>query len=305
MRTEQEMFDLILQTARADDRIRAVYLNGSRTNPDAPKDLFQDYDIVYVVTETAPFIQDATWIDRFGRRLYWQEPDKMDALLGKDCDFSKCYGWLMQFADGNRLDLHVIPVEAARREILADKLCRILLDKDHLLPAMEPATDRDYWIKPPTEAEFSCTCNEFWWCLNNVGKGLWREELPYVLTALNDWVRPMLLQMITWKAGLSTRFQKSAGKCGKYLSRYLPKETYEAYLATYPRAVVPEIWQAVWVLCDLFEETSRELARAFSFPYHETEAQNARFFLETAQKLPRDAAEILPTPPEDLPPRMK
>lgn len=52
MRSEQEMFDLILNTAREDKRIRAVYMNGSRTNPNAPKDIFQDYDIVYVVRET-------------------------------------------------------------------------------------------------------------------------------------------------------------------------------------------------------------------------------------------------------------
>ena len=58
MRNEQEMYHLILQTAKEDDRIRAVYLNGSRTNNDAPKDLFQDYDVVYVVKDTIPFVED-------------------------------------------------------------------------------------------------------------------------------------------------------------------------------------------------------------------------------------------------------
>ena len=49
MRSEQEMYELIIGTARADERIRAVYLNGSRTDKNAPKDIFQDYDIVYAV----------------------------------------------------------------------------------------------------------------------------------------------------------------------------------------------------------------------------------------------------------------
>ena len=52
MRSEDEMMKLILQVAEDDERVRAVYLNGSRTNPNAPKDCFQDYDVVYVVTET-------------------------------------------------------------------------------------------------------------------------------------------------------------------------------------------------------------------------------------------------------------
>ena len=45
MRSEEEMMHLILQVAKDDERVRAVYLNGSRTNPNAPKDRFQDYDV--------------------------------------------------------------------------------------------------------------------------------------------------------------------------------------------------------------------------------------------------------------------
>lgn len=66
MRAEEEMMNLIIGYAMNDNRIRAVYMNGSRTNPNAPKDLFQDFDIVYVVTETASFIRDESWILHFG-----------------------------------------------------------------------------------------------------------------------------------------------------------------------------------------------------------------------------------------------
>lgn len=58
MRTEQEMYDLILKVAKEDERIRAVYIDGSRTNPNAPRDIFQDYDVGYVVRETESFIKD-------------------------------------------------------------------------------------------------------------------------------------------------------------------------------------------------------------------------------------------------------
>ena len=66
MRGQQEMMGLILNIAKKDDRIRAVYMNGSRTNTNAPKDIFQDFDIVYVVTETASFIKNKMWINQFG-----------------------------------------------------------------------------------------------------------------------------------------------------------------------------------------------------------------------------------------------
>lgn len=66
MRKEKEMFDLIISTAQRDDRIRAVYMNGSRTNKKVKKDLLQDYDIVYVVKQNRPFYEDKYWIDIFG-----------------------------------------------------------------------------------------------------------------------------------------------------------------------------------------------------------------------------------------------
>ena len=50
MRSEQEMYDLILGIAKTDERIRAVYMNGSRANPNVNKDRYQDYDIVSVTT---------------------------------------------------------------------------------------------------------------------------------------------------------------------------------------------------------------------------------------------------------------
>lgn len=66
MRSEEETYGLIMDIAKADERILAVYMNGSRTNPNVPKDLFQDYDIVYVVKETKTFIEDKDWIHKFG-----------------------------------------------------------------------------------------------------------------------------------------------------------------------------------------------------------------------------------------------
>ncbi len=61
MRTENEIYDLILKIAKNDTRIKAVYMNGSRTNEMVPKDILQDYDIVYVVDDTKSFIEDNDW----------------------------------------------------------------------------------------------------------------------------------------------------------------------------------------------------------------------------------------------------
>ena len=124
MRGEAEMYRLLMDAAEADDRILAVYMNGSRTNVNVPADIFQDYDIVYVVRETGSFIEDREWVRRFGNILYMQYPDESPDEPG---DRENIYGWLMQFDDGNRIDLHVETAEHAKEHIHDDVLCKICL----------------------------------------------------------------------------------------------------------------------------------------------------------------------------------
>lgn len=72
MRNETEMMDLILGTAQEDDRIRAVWMNGSRVNPNVKRDIMQDFDVVFAVKEIDSFQEDTDWIDRFGERVIMQ-----------------------------------------------------------------------------------------------------------------------------------------------------------------------------------------------------------------------------------------
>lgn len=91
MRTEEDMMALILDVARKDEQIRAVYMNGSRTNPNVPKDIFQDYDIVYVVTEITSFIQQTGWLDVFGDRIMMQEPANHSCSHGSGLSCKEAY----------------------------------------------------------------------------------------------------------------------------------------------------------------------------------------------------------------------
>ncbi len=289
MRNEQEMFDLIINTAKTDDRIRAVYLGGSRTNPNVKPDMFQDYDVVYIVDETRTFIEDISWIDRFGERLFMQYPDENPDFLHNT---DECYGWLMQFTDGNRLDLHVVTRTCALKDMARDRLCRIMLDKDGTLPKLPEASDESHWVKRPGEKEFLCTCNEFWWCLDNAAKGLWRKEIPYVQEMINVYIRPQLIKLLSWKIGLKTDFTCSTGKSGKDMHRWLSGEEWNQFLNTYADAETEHIWDAVMEMCSLFDRTARETAERFGYPYKITEAENCTGYLKHVRNLPADADKI-------------
>ena len=137
MRSEQEILELIVNTAKNDERIRAVIMNGSRANPNTPRDPFQDFDIVYVVTDIAPFKYNYEWIKRFGELMIMQMPEDMqDPPPSNDGSFV----YLMQFADGNRIDLGIYPLEKLNA-LEKDSLSLLLLDKDGIIEPFAPGYD--------------------------------------------------------------------------------------------------------------------------------------------------------------------
>ncbi len=277
MRTPEEMMELILQVAKEDDRIRAVTLGGSRANPDCPADVYQDFDVAFYVEDVAPFWDNPAWIaEKFGTPSLLQRPESME-LIPPDRDGN--YFYLMIFPDGNRIDLNVTPehYEDDGEPML------LLLDKDGTFPKI--AVAKDHWyVKRPTGKLFADCCNEFHWCLNNVAKGIARDELPYAMEMMNRPVRDMLILMLEWHVGVDWDFQVSPGKCGKYLKKYLPEPMYERLKATYSGAEYGSMWRAAFETLYLFGDAARRVAAALGFPYDEQEEKG----IEEYMKLVKD-----------------
>lgn len=292
MRSEQEMMDLILGVAKRDERIRAVYMNGSRTNSNVPNDIFQDYDIVYVVTETTTFSEDEKWINVFGELLMLQEPDKLDQGLGIDKNFNKSYTYLMLFTDGNRIDLHIETKESMQKGYVSDSLTIPLLDKDNCLPSILPPTDIDYHVKKPTEAHYNSCTNNFWWCLQNVAKGLWRNELPYAKLMYVYTTRESLDEMVSWWIGMHHDFEISTGKLGKYFKNYLPESYWNMYEKTYSNSNIDNMWDSIFFTCELFRILAQDVAKHFNYTYPNEDDKSMTIYLKHVRNLPDDAKQI-------------
>ncbi|GLI04814.1 aminoglycoside 6-adenylyltransferase [Paenibacillus tyrfis] len=286
MRSEQEMMNLILNMARNDERIRAVGMNGSRTNPNAPKDVFQDYDIVYIVHDLPSFIEDKQWIDRFGSRIIMQKPEEMK-LIPPELDGK--FPYLMLFADGNRIDLTLCPFEQKDNWNSDDKLAVVLLDKDDCLPLLPAPTDVDYWVKRPSAKLFADCCNEFWWVSTYVAKGLWRREMLYAQDHLNAAVRPMLIQMLEWQVGIGTDFSVSTGKNGKYLEKHLSRENWHALMSTFPDTTYEGVWRALFAMGELFRRTAQDVANRLNYEYPLEDDQRVTAYLKHVRHLAPDA----------------
>jgi len=282
MRTEQEMLDLIIKIAKEDKCIRAAYMHGSRANPNAETDKYSDYDIVYVVNETDSFIQNQNWVNDFGDVIFVLEGlgNQNKFFMRELNDLSRRCIWSMLFKDGNHIDLMIeIKEEAMKSNFIINKPTRILLDKDNCLPEITLFKDEDNYIKKPHEDEYTACCSGFWWFLNNVAKGIVREQLPYAKAQFNSIYSLTLKRMIEWYIGMQTDFSVSAGIDGKYYKKYLPEDIYDLYTKIYSDSEYENFWNAVFSTCELFNKLASGVGDYFGYIYNKQEEKGMTDYL--------------------------
>jgi aminoglycoside 6-adenylyltransferase len=269
MRKDQEMMKLILGIAQSDERVRAVYLNGSRANPNINRDKYQDYDIVYIVTEINSFIGDKKFPEKFGTPLIIQEPQSPRP--------DTHHTWLMLFQDGVRIDLQIENKD--KNSFGEDTLTITLLDKDNILKEIPSSCDNGYWINNPTEAVYAASCNEFWWCLNNVAKGIKRQQISYTMRMYMETVHLEIETMLDWFIAVQHNFELTTGMWGKHIKSYLPDELYEAYKKTYLSEDEKNSWQAIFTACDLFHLLANDVGKRLNFTYVQSDEDGMRAYL--------------------------
>jgi aminoglycoside 6-adenylyltransferase len=278
MRNQNDIQDKIVNFARTDERIRAVLLNGSRANSNASPDKYQDFDIAFIVKDFASFLLDRNWINALGKPVLQQLPDEME--LGKDANkVNVSFGFLMIFEDYNRVDLTLFPYEKFETDFKTDSLTIVLLDKDHLFENISKSSDKDYYITKPTQQEFSEACNEFWWCITNVAKGLKREEIIYAKDMLENIVRPMFWQVIEWNIGIENNFKVSVGKSGKFAKKFMTKSLYEDILKTYSDSDIKNNWNALETMARIFTEQQKKFAKELNLEMNTEEAKNSAEYI--------------------------
>ena len=231
MRTETEMLDVILKTAKT-LQVKAVAMSGSRSCPKAPKDEFQDYDVVYIVDDFDNLTSDLSWLNQFGKRIIEQEVSLGNRRL-----------YLMLFEDGNRIDLTLCPKEHIQEWVDSETGFIVLVDEKGLFESYSPSPER-YWITPATETDFKNSCNEFWWVSSYVVKGICRYQVIYATDHLYGICQQELLKVLAWQVA-SDRGVVDIGKNYKYLFNYLPAEKEKEFSALLDFSSLHKITQSL------------------------------------------------------------
>ena len=270
MRTDQEMLDLILQIAKK-LQVDAVALSGSRTNPNAPTDEFQDYDVVYVVDNLDNLTGDISWLTQFGERIIEQEVTLGHRRL-----------YLMLFEDGNRIDLTLCPKENINEWVNSEAGFTVLVDDKGLFESYSSSPER-FWIHPASETDFKKACNEFWWVSAYVVKGICRKQLIYATDHLYGICQQELLKILAWKVA-ADKGTIDIGKNYKYLFNYLPSEKEKDFSNLLNFSSLDKIIQSLLATMQIFHQEAQRLAQKMGFEYDREVAEKMIQYAES--KLP-------------------
>ena len=263
------MLNLILQIAKK-IQVDAVALSGSRTDGQAPKDKFQDYDVVYVVEDLDTLTRDLAWLDQFGTRIIEQHN-----ILGN----RRLY--LMLFEDGNRIDLTLCPKVHIKEWVESEADFTVLEDTKGLFVPYSLNPQR-YWESPASEIDFEKACNEFWWVSAYVVKGICRKQVIYATDHLYCICQQELLKILAWQVA-SDRGAVDIGKNFKYLFNYLPIEKEKDFSALLDFSSLDKITQSLLATMEFFHQEAQYLAQKMGFKYEK----------EVAEKMMRYAEENL------------
>ncbi|ORO76016.1 aminoglycoside 6-adenylyltransferase [Streptococcus oralis] len=270
MRTETEMLDVISQTAET-LQVEAVAMSGSRTDTKAPKDEFQDYDVVYIVDDLDNLTSDLSWLDPFGKRIIEQHN-----VLGH----RRLY--LMLFEDGNRIDLTLCPKDHIQEWVDSEAGFTVLEDPEHLFEPYSQNLER-YWTTPASQTDFEKACNEFWWVSAYVVKGICRNQLIYATDHLYGICQQELLKVLSWQVA-SDKGTVDVGKNYKYLFNYLPAEKEKGFSALLDFSSKEKITQSLFATMQLFHQEAQSLAHKMGFDYKKDVAEKMIEYAEERVK---------------------
>ena len=273
-----DRLEYALDIAKADDNIRGVILFGSRANDNFIPDRYSDYDMLFVVAKKDLFCVSVFEDDvKIKYRASDFHPEAFPAETA----------YLMLFDDYSRIDFLYCTAEDVEGVISRHAIgcpVKCLLDKDNNLNKSFEF-DSDYHnVRKMDEKTFIHACEEFFWEIQNVVKGIKRDEISYAMFLRDMALRDMLNMMIDCYIGLKNNYSVTTGVLGRHRRKYLPSELYELYRNTYLSNTAEDVWASLGYMMDLFSVTGTAIADAYGYRYPKADELFMRDYIKCVKE---------------------
>lgn len=247
--------------------IQAVIIVGSRARSAHPADEWSDLDLVVFATDTALYLNDATWLDTFGQvRVASSQP------FGQhDRE------WLALYNDGCKLDAAFLSIDPATTSTLQAMLdafpyptvlqrgVRILIDKTGSDSAVLrlPLSAAPH---VPTQNEFMALINRMWLDAVKAAKFIRRADLWRAKQLCDGDLKQHLLTLLEWQAVVQPE-RRDIWYDGRFLDEWVDSETRQKLAATFAGYARVDLAHALLATLSLFGQLAQELTARIGLIY--------------------------------------
>ncbi len=264
---------------RAD--VHALVLVGSQARRDVPADRWSDLDLVLIVDDPAPYAEDSSWIEEFGRPVLTFLEDTPVGQRERR----------VLYESGEDVDFPLFPVTALelleQSENAAHLLARgyrVLVDRIGLTERLARVATGAEHAPPPTQGAFTQLASDFWYHALWTAKKLRRGEVFTAKGCLDGYLKDRLVTLLEWHAR-AVDPSVDIWHEGRFVERWADPGALAALERAYAYYDVRDVARALWETIDLWQVLEEETAR--------------RLALELALDHPdlrRRVAEVVPDP---------
>ena len=240
---------------RAD--VRAAVVVGSQARAGTPADRFSDLDVLLVVDDPAPFLEESAWIASFGEpTLTFLEPTAVGGRTERR----------VLYADGQDVDFAIVSVTDLPG-LLADpdavgvirRGYRSLHDEVGLAGLVAALPDAPP-PRAPDDSALTELASDFWYHALWTARKLRRGEVYTAIACLDGSMKARLVTLMSWHAR-AVDLSANTWHAGRFLERWADPGALAALERAYARYDVRDVARALWETIDLFQGLEQETAR--------------------------------------------
>jgi molybdopterin-guanine dinucleotide biosynthesis protein A len=236
--------------------VRALLLVGSQARAEVPADRWSDLDLLFLLEDPQPYVDDAGWIEEFGRPVvtfleatvdgHWERRALYEA--GEDVDFV-----LFPAAALDRLE------ESENAASLLRRGYRVLVDRVGLGERLERIASSPAPLSMPTGHDLRELTSDFWYHALWTAKKLRRGEVFTAKECLDGYMKTRLVTLLGWHArAVDPSVDTWHG--GRFLERWADPGALAALERAYALYDLRDVARALWETIDLWQGLEEEVA---------------------------------------------
>lgn len=261
--------------------VKALLVVGSQARRDTPADRWSDLDLIILLDDPQPYLEDASWVEEAGVPL----------LSFLEATSDGHWERRVLYETGEDVDYVLFPVAALERlersedaTALVRRGYRVLLDRVGLAERLERIAAAPAPERRPTDHELRELASDFWYHALWTAKRLRRGEVFIAKECLDGSLKDRLVTLLGWHAR-AIEPTADTWRGGRFLERWADPGALVALERAYARYDLRDVARALWETIDLWQGIEEETARRLDL---ETGLDHA--------DLRRRVAEVVPDP---------